>query len=257
MSRAEDDADDVSRHRRDCERSASVARRKAMKLARYLSLSVVWAASIAPVSAGAQDLSHYRQFRPGMAIAEVTERVGPTPQVRLLHSRPALIQELTWYPPHTVGAIPDEEAVRQVVFTFYEGQLSRMVIEYDRQRTEGLTADDFVEALAGQYGPARRPAAPLMVSVSNGSYLSDEIIASWQDSRFALTLFRPSYQSNFGLMLVERRLDNLSSQATEQAARLDAQEAPQRDKERRLAQGEEERIRLAKARETNKGAFRP
>jgi len=232
-------------------------KRNATTLARYVSLCVVWVASVVPVSAHAPDLSRYREFHLGMSMATVTEQVGPTPEVRLVHQRPALIQELTWYPPRSSGALPDEEAVRQVVFTFYEGELCRMVIEYDRQRTEGLTVDDMLEALAVKFGPATRPRVVIMASLSEGSHLSDEILANWQDSRSALTLFRPSYLSTFGLMVTDRRLDRLARRATDAALRLDAQEAPQRDEDRKLAQGEEERVRLAKARQSNKGTFRP
>ena len=114
-----------------------------------------------------------------------------------------------------------------------------------------------VEALAVQYGPASRPRVAIMGSLSNGSHLSDEILASWEDPRFAHTLFRPTYLSTFGLVVTDRRLDGLARHATDEAIRLDAQEAPQRDKERRYAEGEDERVRVAKARLTNKGTFRP
>ena len=228
-----------------------------MRLARYLSMCIVWVASVAPVSAHAQDLSHYRQFHLGMAIAAVMQQVGPIPQVQLIHQRPGLIQELVWYPPRPPGALPDQDAVRQMVFTFYEGELCRMVIEYDPQHTEGLTTDDMVETLAIQYGPASRPRVAIMGSLSQGSHFSDEILASWKDGRFALTLFRPSYLSTFGLVVTDRRLDRLARQATDEAIRLDAREAPQRDEDRRLAQAEDERVRLATVRQTNKGTFRP
>jgi hypothetical protein len=111
--------------------------------------------------------------------------------------------------------------------------------------------------LALQYGRASRPRVAILGSLSNGSHLTDEILASWEDPRFALTLFRPTHLSTFGLVVTDRRLDGLARHATDEASRLDAQEAPQRDKDRRLAQAEDERVRLAKARQTNKGTFRP
>jgi hypothetical protein len=229
-----------------------------MNVARQLSIWIAWLAfAVAPVSAQAPDLSRYRQFHLGMTLAAVTQEVGPTPEVRMIHQRPALIQELTWYPPRSLGMLPDDEAVREVLFTFYNGELCRLVIEYDGRHTEGLTVDDMVGALALRYGPASLPRVPIMGSWSNGSHLSDEILANWEDPRFALTLFRPTYLSSFGLVVTERRLDGLARRATDEAIRLDAQEAPQRDSDQQQAQNEATRVTLAKARQTNKGTFRP
>jgi hypothetical protein len=233
-----------------------------MNAARHLSICIAWiAVATAPVSAqqpaSAPDLSRYRQFQLGTTLAAVAAQVGPAPEVRVVHQRPVLIQEMVWYPPRSLGTLPDEEAVREVVFTFYDGALYRMLIEYDRHRTEGLTAGDIVDALAVQYGAATRPPVAIMASLSKGSHLSDEILANWDDPGFALTLFRPTYLSSFGLVMTERRLEGLARRATDEATRLDAQEAPQRDRDRQLAQGEETRAKQAKARQTNKGTFRP
>ena len=230
----------------------------AMKLARHLAICIAWITiTVAPVSAQPQDLSRYRQFRLGMTLAAVTHEVGPTPEVRVIHQRPALIQELAWHPPHPLAKLPDEEAVREVLFTFYEGELWRMVIDYDRWRTEGLTTDDILEALAPQYGPATRPRMAIMDSISKGAHFSDEIVANWRDARYALTLFRPTYLSSFGLVMTDRRLDGLARRAIQEALRLDLHEAPQRDRDRERAQNEEARVKEVKARQTNKGTFRP
>ena len=230
----------------------------AMKLARHLSICIAWVAiMVTPVSAQSQDLSRYRQFRLGMTLEALTHEFGPTTEVRVIHRRPALIQELVWSPPRPLARRSAEEAVREVLFTFYEGELCRMLIEYDRWRTEGLTTDDLLEALAPQYGPATRPRMAIMSSISKGAHLSDEILANWQDARYALTLFRPSYLSSFGLVMTERRLDGLARRAIKEALRLDLHEAPERERERQRAQNEETRVKQATARLTNKGTFRP
>jgi hypothetical protein len=237
--------------------AAGPARRSTM-LMRRLSLGIVWGSiAVSPISAGAQDLTGYRQFQLGMSPAAVSAEVGPVPQVRVVHQRPALIQEIVWYPTRELGMLPDQEVVRSVVFIFYAGELCRMVIEYDRRRTEGLTPDDVAEVLSARYGPASRPRVPTMASLSQGSYLGDEVLATWQDVRFTLTLFRPSYLSTFGLSVVDRRLDGLARRAVEDAIRLDTVEAPQRERDRLVAVNEESRSRLGKARETNKATFRP
>jgi hypothetical protein len=229
-----------------------------MNVTRQLSICTsLLALAAVPVSAQDPDLSRYRQFRLGMTLAAVAHEVGPTPEVRVIHQRPALIQELAWHPSHPLAKLPDEEAVREVLFTFYEGELWRMVIDYDRWRTEGLTTDDILEALAPQYGRATRPRKAIMASISNGAHFSDEILANWKDARFAHTLFRPTYLSSFGLLVTERRLDGLATRAIQEADRLDVDEAPQRHEERQRAQAEEARVKQDKARLTNKGTFRP
>jgi hypothetical protein len=214
-----------------------------MRLARHVAICIAWVAiAVPPVSAQPPDLSRYRQFRLGMTLAAVTHEVGPTPEVRVIHQRPALIQELAWHPSHPLAKLPDEEAVREVLFTFYEGELCRMVIDYDRWRTEGLTTDDILEALAPQFGPATRPRMAIMDSISKGAHFSDEIVANWRDARYALTLFRPTYLSSFGLVMTDRRLDGLARRAIHEALRLDLHEAPQRDRDRERAQNEEARV---------------
>jgi hypothetical protein len=226
-----------------------------MNIARHSLVCIAWFTFAAvPVFVQAPDLSRYRQFHLGMTVAAVAQLVGPAPEVRVIHQRPALLQELTWYPRRT---LPDDEAVQEVVFTFYDGKLCRLVIEYDGRSTAGLTTDDMVEALSVQYGQASRPRAAIMGSLSRGSHLSDELLATWVNPGHALTLFRPMFLSSFGLVITERRLDSLARRAADEATRLDAQETARRDRDRQGAQNEETRVKLAKARQANKGKFRP
>ncbi len=50
----------------------------------------------------AQDLSKYRHFTLGMSLTRVLERTDQKmADVKVIHGRPALIQELTWWPPST------------------------------------------------------------------------------------------------------------------------------------------------------------
>ena len=82
-------------------------------------LCVAWSAiAVAPVSAQTTDLAGYRPFHLGMTAAAVGEQVGADSQVKVIHQRPALIEELVWYPPRALGALSDHEAVRQIVFSF-------------------------------------------------------------------------------------------------------------------------------------------
>jgi len=58
-----------------------------------------------------------------------------------------------------------------------------------------------------------------------------------------LILFRSSYLSTFGLVVLSKRLDALARVAMLEATLLDEQEAPQREIERERNQTEENRVK--------------
>jgi hypothetical protein len=177
------------------------------------------------------------------------------PQAKVIHRRPALIQELTWYP-QPLGPSSRTEPAKEVVFSLYNGELFQIVVEYDRNETEGLTVDDFVNAISGTYGPAPKLTAP--VKVAAGSYGDqDEILAQWQDSQYRFDLIRSSYRPTFRLVGVMKRLEASAQAATPEAKRLDDQEAPQRDAARIASEEEAAKTKLEKARLVNKLNFRP
>ena len=72
-----------------------------------------------------------------------------------------------------------------------------------------------------------------------------------------MILFRSSYLSTFGLVVLSKRLDALARVAMLEATLLDEQEAPQREIEREQNQTEENRVRHQTARRVNKATFRP
>jgi hypothetical protein len=65
--------------------------------ARILPMSIAWVVISTPLIS-AQDLSRYREFQLGMSLVAVAQQVGITPEGRVLHQRPGLIQELMWLP---------------------------------------------------------------------------------------------------------------------------------------------------------------
>ena len=223
---------------------------------RIVAMSIGWVALSASV-ATAQDLSRYREFQLGMSLVAVAQQAGITPDARVLHQRPELIQELMWLPPRIPGSPSQEDSVRKVVFSGYNGQLFRVVATYAQDRTEGMTADDLVEAVSAKYGPATLPGTQITPPVSRAARDNDKILASWEDSQYSLTLFRSSYLSTFGLVVLSKRLDALARVAILEATLLDEQEAPQREIEREQNQTEENRVRHQTARRVNKGTFRP
>ena len=69
---------------------------------------------------------------------------------KTIHQRPAVMQELEWRRPYVVSGStgPQTDLVERIVFSFYNDQLFRLVIAYDRQRTDGMTSGDMTEALS-------------------------------------------------------------------------------------------------------------
>jgi hypothetical protein len=229
---------------------------------RSLALSVVCLAVSASLIQG-QDLSRYREFEFGMTLAAVAQQARLTPTAaRLVHQRPQLIQELDWHPQQQQRAgAAESEAVDRVRFTFFDGRLYQITVGYDRSRVEGLTAEDFVQAISASYGPV------ILVSTQLGGTApprgkdlilggDQTVAAQWADLQFSVTLLRTTYPSAFELQLLARQPDLLARAATLAATRLDVLEAPQLDIDRRQKQADEERAKAEKARGVNKPLFR-
>lgn len=211
----------------------------------------------------AQDRSRYRDFQLGGNLTSVSAltKVAAS-EAKTIHQRPAVIQELEWRLPYfsfTSGSTASvQDPVRQIVFSFYDDQLSKMVVDYDHDRTAGLTDADLVEAISTTYGPALTPAAKNVRAVVLQS--EEEFgtpVARWGDTDYLVVLYRSSYASGLRLIVTSRRLDALAHTAAAQAIRLDDREAPQREIARQKKEAEDSRVSQEKARTANKAAFRP
>ena len=223
---------------------------------RNLTISVCWLVLWTPLIY-AQDLSRYREFQLGMNLLAVAKQIDARPsEVKVIHQRPAVIQELEWRPRLAPTSSREAGSVNEVLFTFYNGELFRMVVSYDQQKTQGLTDQDMIEAISATYGVATQPAAKIILFSSSYIY-NDKVIARWEDSQSSLNLFRSSSQSGFGMLVLSKQMDALAQEAIRQAIQLDEQEAPQRDIARRKKEGEEIRAAQEKARPANKADFRP
>ena len=207
----------------------------------------------------AQDLSRYREFQLGMNRHAVADKIDARPsEVKVIHRRPALIQELEWRPRGSLASSREAESVRVVVFTFFNGELCRMVISYDPDRTQGLTDRDMIEAVSATYGIATEAAAETSLFPSTSLYSDQErVVARWEDLQSSVTLFRSSSLPRFGVLILSKRLDALAQASNLKASRLDELEAPQREIARRKMEAEEARAARAKARPVNKADFRP
>ena len=156
-----------------------------------------------------QDLSNYQNFSFGMRLVELAKQVDQKPtEANLIHQRPAVIQELTWWPPLASGT-RRAEPVRQILFSFYNGELYRILVTYDRYVTEGLTTDAIVRTLSAKYLTATRPTAEINFPTNGtGEYgTTEKVIVRWEDSQYSFNLFRSPLSNTFGLVMFSKRLD--------------------------------------------------
>lgn len=214
----------------------------------------------------AQDLSRYREFQFGMGLPAITKQIRmKSVDAKVIHQRPAVIQELAWEALSFTHSSPQTESAKDILFSFYNGELFRMVVTYDRERTEGMTAEDLIEAISAKYGTASRPVAEIALSSTqiyndgekSYSNQSEKIIAQWEDAQYSFNLFQSSIQSTFGLVAYSKRLNAMAQTAIVESIRLDEQEAPQRELARQKKKGDENRVQHEKARLLNKAPFRP
>jgi hypothetical protein len=219
-------------------------------------LGLLLSFGLMPAPASAADLSKYRSFELGTDLPTIAKQVGSSPsQAKVIHRRPALIQDLAWRP-QALGPSSRTESAQEVIFSFYDGSLFRITTIYDRYETEGLTADDFIAAISATYGTSERPTAP--ANAVQGTYgEQDEVVARWQDSQYCYDLIRSAYSPSFRLVGVLKGLQAPVQAAITEAMRLDDQEAPQREAARTASEAEAAGAKLEKARLVNKLKFRP
>ncbi len=224
-----------------------------MKTMRSAVISLVMILLSAPLIHG-QDLSKYRNFSFGMSVVELSKQVDSQAlQTELLHKRPAVIQEVTWWPREPSGSSLQAEPVWQVLFTFYNGELYRILVTYDRQATEGLKIEDMVEAISAKYGTAMSPDAQISFPANELYRSAEKVIARWEDSQYLFNLFRSSVLHTFGLVMFSKPLDTQVRAAIAESIKLEGQGDPQREIERQ----KKETDNLAVARQKNRKIFRP
>ena len=204
-----------------------------------------------------QDRARYRDFQLGADVPSVSALTGvAAAEVKTIHVRPALMQELQWRRGYSLAAQTDP--VQQIVFSFYNDQLTKLVVDYDRERTAGMTDADMIEAISTAYG------APLKPTLKNTRAVASQVevesgapVARWGDADYSVGLYRSSYASGFRIIVISTRLEALARTADAQAKRLDEREAPQREIARQKKEVEDTRLSQEKARIANKAAFRP
>src|SRR5436853_5105993 len=135
----------------------------------------------------AQDLSKYRNFSFGMTVADISKQIDKKPSdATVVHERPALIEELTWLPIQPYDLSRPAEPVDQMLFSFYNGALYRMLMTYDSSATKGLTDEDMIRAVSTKYAAATRPAAVANLPMNHTHKATDKPIDRCEDSQYSL-----------------------------------------------------------------------
>lgn len=166
-------------------------------------------------SVGAQERALYRTYVVGDALLGISRQLGVPPPVAALVPRAlGTLSELTWrsqYPRR--GDRVATDAVSRLVFTFYEDQLFRIVVDYSPDHTEEMSEGDMVEAMSKVYGaPARRTDPPNRA----GSRLErpvDSVIAQWIDEEQHVALLAVKGPA-FRMVVTSTLLQALANAAT-------------------------------------------
>jgi hypothetical protein len=203
---------------------------------------------------GAQDFSKYRSFSLGTNLASVLKHTEQRlVDVKPTHDGSLLFQELTWRPSYSTGGSSRAESVDELVFSFYKGELYKMIVTYERASTEGLTGDDMVKSIATKYGPATSIALEID-SAGNEQYeLRQKPVASWEDAQYSFNLVRSQFSNAFQLVIYSKRVNAEADAALAQVVKVDELEAPQRA----LARQKKESDAIEVTREKNQKSFRP
>lgn len=206
----------------------------------------------------AQDMSRYRAYVLESSLDSVVAASGArAADAKTLHERPATIQELEWRAPYGDSRTPHADPVREIIFTFYNDALYQVIVNYDRDRTEGLTNSDIIEALSTAYGAPILPSARTRTIPAVEGFPDSIVVARWENAGSLLTLIRASYTPEFQLILVSKSLSARARTAVREAVRLDAVEAPRREAAQRKKEAVEASAAREKTRIANKAAFRP
>jgi len=207
--------------------------------------------------ASAQDMSRYRVYALGSSVDSVIAASGArSADVKTLHERPATIQELQWRAPYVGFGDAPADPVQEIAFTFYNDALYRVVVTYDRDRTEGLTNKDVLEALSATYGVPALGSARTRTSAPAEPFPDSIVLARWETAESLVTLVRGSSTPEFQVILISKPLSTRARSAIREALRLDAIEAPRRESEQRKKEAGDASAAREKTRITNKAAFR-
>ena len=211
----------------------------------------------APVQAAASTLAEYRGVTLGQSVPVVVAALrAQAADVKVISDRPSLVQELTWRPDRFLsGQIAAPDSLGEMILTFHENRLVRIVATYDRERTAGMTEADFQEVMSAAYGPS--------ALLSNAAWANPQpapqrkAIGRWEDRDTLVILWSERYPERTGLVISALPGDALMQVAMAAGRRAEADEAPAREAALRVSNAAALKARNEKIRLENKAAFKP
>ena len=212
---------------------------------------------VVPVQAAASTLAEYRGVTLGQSVPVVIAALrAQAADVKVVSERPSLVQELTWRPDRFVsGQIAAPDSLGDMILTFHENRLVRIVASYDRERTAGLTEADFQEVMSAVYGSS--------VLLSSAGWTNAQpapqrkTIGRWEDRDTVVTLWSDRYPERTGLIISALPGDAQMEEALAAGRRADRDEAPARELALHLSNVAALKARNEKIRLANKAAFKP
>ena len=208
-------------------------------------------------TASASELSRYREFELGSSVATVTAvTLSAERDLKTVHSRPALLQEMTWQPRYMTGPpVADRNSIGEIVFSFVDDQLFKMTVAYERSRTTGLTNADMIAALTEVYGAPTGPAAQPRAAADGVD--AAVLIAEWRREDTLVGLRHGRYNESFSLVISSISLDAVARKAQASALVIDLREAPAREAALLKQRADQQRQAEEVTRTANKKVFTP
>jgi len=223
----------------------------------HLPLALLILTALAGSPAAAAGTDRYRDFALGASTAEIlTATRADTRELKTLHARPSLLQEISWRPARS-GPGDANASVSTIVFSFLDDRLFRIAVEYTRSGTDGLSHVDMRTALAGVYGPAHASPAQPKQRPGYDSLDATRPIATWRDGDSSVVLNTSEYSGTFGLVVTSVSREGLARKAQAAAVVMDDREAPTREAARVKAAAAASKAAEEATRTTNKARFLP
>jgi len=189
-----------------------------------------------------------------MSLPELSSQVDLRPlQTKLIRKHPSAIQELTCWLGGSSDYSRQRDSVWEIFFSFYNGELFRILVTYDQDATHGLTAEDMVQAISTKYGTPTRPVGEISFPTNELYRSTEKVIARWEDSQYSINLARSRFLNSFALFMFSKRPDAQVEAALAKSIKLEGQEEPQKEMDRQKNVTDD----LEVARQKNRRIFRP
>jgi hypothetical protein len=217
---------------------------------RLVAVSLFVAASSASLL-GAQTRAVYRTYQMGDDRLTISRQIGVPSAPVTLPGAPGVVQDVRWRAQYVRrGDAGSGDPVARLVFSFYEDQLFRIVIDYASDRTEGMTEADMVAAVSHVYGPPAKRIRPTEQAGVPRQQLEDTVIAEWITSAQHVSLLTLGDQAAFRMIVASVPLEAMARAAGARDAPADPQDRISIDAGRLHADGG----KAATARETTRRA---